>query len=86
VTGTENLMMAACLAEGHDGARERRARARGVDLARCLIAMGRAISGHGSAVVTIEGVDALSGVEPCGDARSHRGRHFLAAARPRAAT
>ena len=28
VTGTENLMMAACLAEGDDGARERSARAR----------------------------------------------------------
>jgi len=63
VTGTENLMMAACLAKGttvlENAAREPEV----ADLARCLIAMGARISGHGSDTITIEGVDALFGVE-----------------------
>ena len=63
VTGTENLMMAACLAKGttvlENAAREPEV----IDLARCLIAMGARVSGHGSDVVTIEGVDALFGVD-----------------------
>jgi UDP-N-acetylglucosamine 1-carboxyvinyltransferase len=63
VTGTENLMMAACLARGttvlENAAREPEV----ADLARCLIAMGARIRGHGSDVVTIEGVDALFGVD-----------------------
>jgi UDP-N-acetylglucosamine 1-carboxyvinyltransferase len=63
VTGTENLMMAACLASGttvlENAAREPEV----IDLARCLIAMGARIRGHGSDVITVEGVDALFGVE-----------------------
>ena len=63
VTGTENLMMAACLARGttvlENAAREPEV----IDLARCLIGMGARVSGHGSDVITIEGVDALFGVE-----------------------
>jgi UDP-N-acetylglucosamine 1-carboxyvinyltransferase len=63
VTGTENLMMAACLARGttvlENAAREPEV----IDLARCLIGMGARISGHGGDVITIEGVDALFGVE-----------------------
>jgi UDP-N-acetylglucosamine 1-carboxyvinyltransferase len=63
VTGTENLMMAACLARGttvlENAAREPEV----VDLARCLIGMGARITGQGSDVITIEGVDALFGVE-----------------------
>jgi UDP-N-acetylglucosamine 1-carboxyvinyltransferase len=63
VTGTENLMMAACLASGttvlENAAREPEVS----DLARCLIAMGARISGHGSDTITIEGVDALAGVD-----------------------
>ena len=63
VTGTENLMMAACLARGttvlENSAREPEV----IDLARCLIAMGARISGHGTDTITIEGVDALFGVE-----------------------
>jgi UDP-N-acetylglucosamine 1-carboxyvinyltransferase len=63
VTGTENLMMAACLARGttvlENAAREPEV----TDLARCLIAMGAKIHGHGGDVITIEGVDALFGVE-----------------------
>ncbi|WP_333841442.1 UDP-N-acetylglucosamine 1-carboxyvinyltransferase [Pelomicrobium sp.] len=59
VTGTENLMMAATLAEGvtvlENAAREPEV----VDLARCLNAMGARISGAGSDVITIEGVPRL---------------------------
>jgi len=47
VTGTENLMMAACLAQG-ETVLENAAREPEVsDLARCLIAMGARIAGHG---------------------------------------
>ena len=63
VTGTENLMMAACLAEGEtlleNAAREPEV----VDLARCLVAMGARIRGHGTDVIAIEGVARLGGVE-----------------------
>src|SRR5258706_4133387 len=63
VTGTENLMMAACLAEG-ETVLENAAREPEVsDLARCLIAMGARIAGHGSDVITIQGVERLHGVE-----------------------
>ncbi len=59
VTGTENLMMAACLASGttrlENAAREPEV----VDLAHCLIAMGAKISGHGTDVITVEGVAKL---------------------------
>jgi UDP-N-acetylglucosamine 1-carboxyvinyltransferase len=61
VTGTENLMMAACLADGttviENAAREPEV----VDLAQCLTAMGAGIKGAGSDVITIEGVDRLRG-------------------------
>ena len=61
VTGTENLMMAATLADGttflENAAREPEV----VDLANCLIAMGAKIEGAGSDVIVIEGVDKLHG-------------------------
>ncbi|GBL46765.1 UDP-N-acetylglucosamine 1-carboxyvinyltransferase [Sulfuriferula multivorans] len=61
VTGTENLMMAATLADGttflENAAREPEV----VDLANCLIAMGARIEGAGSDVIVIEGVDKLHG-------------------------
>ncbi|MCX7141915.1 MAG: UDP-N-acetylglucosamine 1-carboxyvinyltransferase [Proteobacteria bacterium] len=63
VTGTENLMMAACLAEGvtviENAAREPEV----VDLADCLKAMGANIEGAGTDMIRIEGVSALSGAE-----------------------
>jgi len=63
VTGTENLMMAACLAEGttviENAAREPEV----VDLANCLKAMGANIEGAGSDTISIEGVSALAGAE-----------------------
>jgi len=61
VTGTENLMMAATLADGvtvlGNAAREPEI----VDLAACLVAMGARITGAGSDRITIEGVPALHG-------------------------
>jgi UDP-N-acetylglucosamine 1-carboxyvinyltransferase len=63
VTGTENLMMAACLARGETVLENAAREPEVVDLARCLIAMGARIRGHGTDVITVEGVDALFGVE-----------------------
>ena len=61
VTGTENLMMAATLAQGvtilENAAREPEV----VDLANCLIAMGADISGAGTDTITINGIDKLHG-------------------------
>ncbi len=61
VTGTENLMMAAALADGvtviENAAREPEV----TDLANCLNAMGAKVSGAGSDVISIEGVERLSG-------------------------
>ena len=63
VTGTENLMMAAALAEGttviENAAREPEI----VDLAQCLRAMGANITGDGSDKITIEGVPTLHACE-----------------------
>ena len=61
VTGTENLMMAATLADGtttiENAAREPEV----VDLANCLISMGARIQGAGTDEIIIEGVEKLSG-------------------------
>ena len=61
VTGTENLMMAACLADGEtiieNAAREPEV----VDLANCLISMGARISGAGTDIIRIQGVEKLHG-------------------------
>ena len=63
VTGTENLMMAACLAEGETVLENAAREPEVVDLARCLIAMGARIHGHGTDVIRIEGVKRLTGAE-----------------------
>ena len=61
VTGTENLMMAATLADGttliENAAREPEV----VDLANCLNSMGAKVSGAGSDTIMVEGVEVLSG-------------------------
>jgi UDP-N-acetylglucosamine 1-carboxyvinyltransferase len=61
VTGTENVMMAATLADGvtiiENAAREPEV----VDLADCLVKMGAIISGQGSDTITIKGVQELFG-------------------------
>ena len=63
VTGTENIMMAATLAEGttviENAAREPEV----LDLAAVLKKMGAKIWGDGTDVITIEGVDKLTGIE-----------------------
>jgi len=62
VTGTENLMMAACLAEGETVIENAAREPEVVDLAKCLVAMGANISGAGTDVIRIRGVDRLHGV------------------------
>nr|VFK37036.1 MAG: UDP-N-acetylglucosamine 1-carboxyvinyltransferase [Candidatus Kentron sp. SD]VFK43084.1 MAG: UDP-N-acetylglucosamine 1-carboxyvinyltransferase [Candidatus Kentron sp. SD]VFK77732.1 MAG: UDP-N-acetylglucosamine 1-carboxyvinyltransferase [Candidatus Kentron sp. SD] len=63
VTGTENMMMAATLAQGttviENAAREPEV----VDLASCLSAMGARIEGAGTDTIRIEGVQSLSGTQ-----------------------
>lgn len=75
VTGTENLMMAACLAKGstiiENAAREPEV----TDLADCLNAMGAKITGAGSSEMTIIGVERL-----------HRAEHTVIADRIEAGT
>ena len=61
VGGTENLMMAATLAKGKTRLRNAAREPEVVDLANCLIKMGADISGHGTNVIEIEGVNSLSG-------------------------
>jgi len=81
VTGTENLMMAACLAEGttviENAAREPEV----VDLANCLSRMGAKIRGAGSDVITIDGVSELHGAShPVMPDRIETGTFLVAAA------
>jgi len=63
VTGTENLMMAATLADGEtiieNAAREPEV----VDLANCLNKMGAKVTGAGTDSIHIEGVERLSGTD-----------------------
>lgn len=61
VTGTENLMMAACLASGETVIENAAREPEIVDLANCLNAMGARISGAGSDVIRIQGVEKLHG-------------------------
>jgi UDP-N-acetylglucosamine 1-carboxyvinyltransferase len=61
VTGTENLMMAACLAEGETVLENAAREPEVVDLARCLVAMGARIRGEGTDVIVVQGVDRLDG-------------------------
>jgi len=63
VGGTENIMMAAVLAEGRTVLENCAREPEVVDLAHCLIAMGANISGHGTATITIEGVESLHGCD-----------------------
>jgi UDP-N-acetylglucosamine 1-carboxyvinyltransferase len=61
VTGTENLMMAASLAEGKTILENAAKEPEVVDLAECLIKMGANITGAGTDVITIVGVEKLNG-------------------------
>lgn len=61
VTGTENLMMAATLAQGTTVLENAAKEPEVIDLAEMLIKMGAKISGAGTDVITIEGVEKLNG-------------------------
>ena len=63
VGGTENLLMAATLAEGTTILENCAIEPEVVDLAECLVKMGAKISGIGTATMTIEGVKELHGCE-----------------------
>jgi UDP-N-acetylglucosamine 1-carboxyvinyltransferase len=63
VTGTENLMMAATLAQGETVLENAAREPEVVDLANCLLAMGARIRGHGTDIIVIEGVENLSGAD-----------------------
>ena len=63
VTGTENLMMAATLAEGTTILENAACEPEIGDLAACLNAMGARISGAGTSTIRVEGVDRLHGAE-----------------------
>ena len=81
VTGTENLMMAAVLADGEtiieNAAREPEV----VDLANCLVSMGAQISGAGTDVIRIRGVERLHGAtHPIMPDRIETGTYLCAAA------
>ncbi len=63
VTGTENLMMAATLADGETTIENAAREPEVVDLAECLNSMGAKITGHGTDTITIEGVERLHGTD-----------------------
>lgn len=63
VTGTENLMMAAVLADGETILANAAQEPEIVDLAEMLIAMGANIEGHGTGRIRIQGVDKLHGCD-----------------------
>jgi UDP-N-acetylglucosamine 1-carboxyvinyltransferase len=63
VTGTENVMMAAVLAEGRTTIKNAAREPEVVDLAAMLVRMGARIEGAGSDIITIEGVRQLAGTE-----------------------
>ncbi|MBJ7553309.1 UDP-N-acetylglucosamine 1-carboxyvinyltransferase [Marinomonas spartinae] len=81
VTGTENLLMAATLAEGKTILENAAKEPEVVDLAECLISMGAKITGHGTDTITIEGVEALHGTTyPVMPDRIETGTFLVAAA------
>lgn len=61
VTGTENLMMAATLADGRTTIQNAAREPEVVDLANCLISMGAQIHGAGTDTIVIDGVESLDG-------------------------
>jgi len=63
VTGTENIMLAACLAEGQTVIRNAAVEPEVVDLASCLSKMGADILGTGSDTIVVSGVESLAGCE-----------------------
>ena len=81
VTGTENIMMAACLAEGTTTLTNVAKEPEIIDLAEFLNKMGAKISGAGSDEITIEGVKKLYGTDHSIPAdRIEAGTYLVAAA------
>ena len=84
VGGTENLMMAAALAEGETILSGAAQEPEIVDLGNCLNAMGARVSGHGTATLRIAGVPALHGARHAVTAdRVEAGTYLIAAAATR---
>ena len=84
VGGTENLMMAATLAEGETLIEGAAQEPEIVDLGNCLNAMGARVSGHGTAMLRIVGVPALHGAQHAVMAdRVEAGTYLIAAAATR---
>lgn len=80
-TGTENVMMTACLADGETTLVNAACDPEVVDLANFLNSMGANIEGAGSSVVRIRGVNKLQGVEhSCIKDRLEAGTFLMAAA------
>ena len=62
VTGTENILMASCLAKGTTIISNAAMEPEVIDLANFLIEMGADITGHGTSTITVNGVGELNGV------------------------
>ena len=81
VLGTANVVMAATLARGTTTIEQAACEPEIVDLCDCLVSMGAKISGQGSPMITIEGVDELHGAEhPVIPDRIEAGTYVLAGA------
>ncbi len=76
VTGTENLLMAATLAEGETVLENAAREPEVTDLANLLVKMGAKIDGIGTDRLVVQGVDRLHGARHCRGGRPHRGRHL----------
>jgi UDP-N-acetylglucosamine 1-carboxyvinyltransferase len=63
VTGTENLMMAAALADGHSTIENAAREPEVIDLANFINAMGGKVEGAGTDTISIEGVERLQGCD-----------------------
>ncbi len=84
VTGTENLMMAAVLADGETVIENAAREPEVVDLANCLISMGARINGAGTDCIRVQGVDKLHGaVHAVMPDRIETGTYLCAAAATR---
>lgn len=84
VTGTENILMAAALAEGQSIIENAAREPEIVDLAEFLIAMGADISGHGTDTITVNGVESLKSCSfPVIADRIETGTYLVAAAATR---
>ena len=81
VGATENVLLAATLAKGTTVLKNAAREPEIVDLAKCLIAMGAQIDGHGTSRITIQGVDRLNGAtHPVVTDRIELGTYMLAPA------